>query len=228
MRLRRKKNLEGRLDACGEMLICPVLDTKDCRRAVEVKELFDFSELFGNDAPVHLEIGCGLGGFACALAKREPQINILAVEKNENAIVEGCERAITEKIPNIRFLAIGAEYLLKYIPESSIERIYLNFSCPFPKSTYANHRLTNRRFLQIYEKLLLPGGEIHQKTDNMGFFEYSIQEYSQSGYCLKHVSLDLHKSGFSGNIMTEYERKFTDLGKPIYRLEAYLPQKEEL
>jgi len=221
MRLRRKKNLEARLEACGSMLTCPILDTKDCRRALDNKEYFDFAEMFGNDRPVVLEIGCGLGGFACALAKRDPEVNILAVEKNENVIVEGCERAIAEGIENIRFLAIGAEYLPKFIPEGSISRIYLNFSCPFPKSTYANHRLTNRRFLALYDLLLAPGAEIHQKTDNMGFFEFSIQEFSQSGYQLKNVSLDLHNSGFEGNIMTEYEQKFASMGKPIYRLEAF-------
>jgi len=222
MRMRRKKNLEGRLQACGNMLISPILDTKDCRKALETKELFDFAELFGNDHPVIMEIGCGLGGFACALAKRDPHINIIAVEKNENAIVEGCERALAEGIANIRFLAVGAEYLQKFIPEGSLSRIYLNFSCPFPKSTYANHRLTNRRFLAIYETLLAPGAEIHQKTDNMAFFEYSLQEFSQSGYHLKNISLDLHHSNFEGNIPTEYEQKFVAMGKAIYRLEAYV------
>ena len=225
MRMRRKKNLEGRLEACGKMLINPVLDTKDCRVAMEKKELFDFAEIFGNDRPVVLEIGCGLGGFACQLAKRDTDMNILAVEKNENAIVEGCERALAEGIENIRFLATGAEYLQKYIPEGSISRIYLNFSCPFPKSTYANHRLTNRRFLAIYEKLLAEGAEIHQKTDNMGFFEYSLAEFSQAGYCMKNISLDLHNSSFEGNIPTEYEQKFVAMGKPIYRLEAYLGER---
>lgn len=220
MRLRRKKNLEARLEACSAILQCPVLQDKDCRTALNEKEYLDFSELFGNDRPVMLEIGCGLGGFACRLAQREPQINLLAVEKNENVIVEGCERALAEQIPNLRFLAIGAEYLPKFIPEGSISRIYLNFSCPFPKATYASHRLTNRRFLAIYDALLAPGGEIHQKTDNMGFFEYSLQEFSQFGYGLKNISLDLHHSDFEGNICTEYERKFSEMGKPIYRLEA--------
>ena len=101
-------------------------------------------------------------------------------------------------------------------------RILLYFSCPFPKSGYATHRLTHNRFLEIYKRLLKKGGEIHQKTDNMHFFEFSLEQLSASGFALKNVSLDLHKSGYEGNIMTEYEEKFTSKGFPIYRLEAYI------
>ena len=125
-------------------------------------------------------------------------------------------------VTNVKFVKCRAEYLPKYINPNSIARIYLNFSCPFPKKKYASHRLTNRRFLEIYKPLLAPGAEIHQKTDNMHFFEYSIEEFSQNGFALKNVTLDLHNSSFEGNIMTEYEKRFTDLGQPIYRLEAYL------
>ena len=92
-----------------------------------------------------------------------------------------------------------------------------------PKKAYENHRLTNPRFLKSYEVLLKKGAEIHQKTDNMHFFEFSIEEFSAAGYKIENVSLDLHNSGFEGNIMTEYEKRFTDLGQPIYRLEAKIP-----
>ena len=117
-----------------------------------------------------------------------------------------------------------AEYLPKYIPDDSIERIYLNFSCPFPKKKYAHHRLTDGRFLNIYRQMMKKGAEIHQKTDNTILFEYSVEQFSQNGFAMKNVSLDLHNSVFEGNIMTEYEKRFTDLGQPIYRLEAYIKE----
>ncbi|MBR2418175.1 MAG: tRNA (guanosine(46)-N7)-methyltransferase TrmB, partial [Clostridia bacterium] len=105
--------------------------------------------------------------------------------------------------------------------ENSVELIYLNFSCPFPKAKYARHRLTHRFFLEIYRGLLTENGEIHQKTDNMHFFEFSLEEYSAADYKIKNLSLDLHNSDFEGNIVTEYEKRFSDLGQPIYRVEAF-------
>ena len=105
----------------------------------------------------------------------------------------------------------------------SVDRLYLNFSCPFPKETYARHRLTHTRFLNIYNEVLKHGAQIHQKTDNMRLFEFSIEHFSANGFAMREVSLDLHKSGFEGNIMTEYEKRFTDMGMPIYRLVAVNP-----
>ena len=116
----------------------------------------------------------------------------------------------------------GAEILTKYIKPGTIERLYLNFSCPFPKKAYENRRLTYITFLEIYKEILSPGAEIHQKTDNMHFFEFSIEQFTNSGYKLKNISLDLHNSNFEGNIITEYENRFSSQGFPIYRLEAYL------
>lgn len=222
MRMRRKKYLTERLDACGDYLFMIDTQEKNFRVAIEDKEYFDFKELFGNDNPVHMEIGCGKGQFACEIAKRNPNINYIAVEKSANVIVPAVEKAVEAGLTNIKFIKGCAEYLPKFIPDKSIERIYLNFSCPFPKKRYANHRLTNKSFLALYDMMLSDGAEIHQKTDNMPFFEYSIEQLSDYGFTIKNVSLDLHKSGFEGNIVTEYEKRFSDLGQPIYRLEAYL------
>lgn len=224
MRMRRKARLDERLEECrgtGRLLILNVED-RHFQRAVEEKEYLDFPALFGNGNPVVLEIGAGKGQFCCELAQREPNVNILAVEKASNVIVDAAEKIISLGIKNAVALRCDAEYLEKYIPEHSVSRIYLNFSCPFPKKSYAAHRLTQRKFLEIYKKLLAPGAEIHQKTDNREFFEFSLEEFSQSGFTLKNISLDLHKSGFEGNIETEYERRFSEQGLPIYRLEAFL------
>jgi tRNA (guanine-N7-)-methyltransferase len=217
--MRRKKHLDERLAACGDLII--FMEREDRNFSVkDDKYMLDFAELFGNSNPVVLEIGCGKGQFVRELAKRDPDCNYIAVEKASNVIVDAAEKTLAEGLTNIRFLRGGAEYLDCYIPPKSASRIYLNFSCPFPKNSYAAHRLTHRRFLEIYERLLCDGGEIHQKTDNMQLFEFSIAEFSQCGWGLKNVSLDLHNSGFEGNIVTEYEKRFSEQGCPIYRLEA--------
>lgn len=219
MRMRKKKNLENKLLACSNLLI-KICDDRDYRHATDNPEYINLKELFGNDNPVHLEIGCGKGQFIYEIANRNPNINYLAVEKSSNVIVTACQKCT--QLTNVKFLKIGAEYLPKYIEPHSIERIYLNFSCPFPKKAYISHRLTASNFLSVYERIMSNNAEIHQKTDNKGFFEFSIESLSDYGFTIKNVSLDLHNSDFEGNIITEYEARFSSLGFPIYRLEAYL------
>ncbi len=219
MRMRKKKNLEERLSLCKNLFYMET-ESRDYRLLGEEKEYIEAKEIFGNDNPLYLEIGCGKGRFAATLAEQNPDINVLAVEKTANVLVTACENGAGLK--NLHFLLGGAEYLPKFIKPHSVERIYLNFSCPFPKKAYAAHRLTNPRFLDIYKEILAPGAEIHQKTDNMHFFEYSLSQLASEGFALKNISLDLHASDFEGNIMTEYEEHFSSLGKPIYRLEAYI------
>ena len=221
MRMRRKKNLDERLAKCGDMIFRMDRDSKDFSDKSN-KELIVPEKMFGRKAPLILEIGCGKGQFACELAKREGEFNIIGVEKSSNVIVQAAEKALEQDIRNVRFARGNAEYLDCFLPEHSVECIYLNFSCPFPKNTYAAHRLTHVRFLELYKKLLRNGGAIFQKTDNMHFFEFSLEQFSEAGYKLKNISLDLHNSDFEGNIVTEYEKMFSDMGKPIYRLEAYL------
>lgn len=222
MRMRKKKYLEDRLEAVSDILFKIDTIDRNFNTAILEKEYIDFEKWFGNSNPIFLEIGCGKGRFAVEFAKSHPEINVLAVEKSANVIVGACEIAKEEKADNLRFICGSAEYLEKFIPPHSIERLFLNFSCPFPKKAYASHRLTHRKFLNIYKNLLQKGAEIHQKTDNMHFFEFSISEFSQSGFGIYNVSLDLHSSDFEGNIMTEYESRFVSLGQPIYRLEAKL------
>jgi len=185
---------------------------------------FDSMKVFGNNNPLHLEVGCGKGSFILELARRNPDINYVAVEKTPNVLVTGAEALMESGIKNVRFCLGQAEYLEHLFRPHTVERLYLNFSCPFPKETYARHRLTHTRFLEIYKQVMKPGSEIHQKTDNQRLFEFSIEHFSKNGFAMKNVSLDLHNSGFEGNIMTEYEKRFTELGHPIYRLEAVVPE----
>ena len=222
MRMRKKKYLNERLAAVSDILFISDIEDRNFNTAILQKEYLDLDKWFGNSNPLYLEVGCGKGRFACDFAEQNPNINLIAVEKSGNVITAACEEAKKRGLTNLKFIKCGAEYLEKYLKENSVERIFLNFSCPFPKSGYATHRLTHNRFLESYKKLLKKGGEIHQKTDNMHFFEFSLEQLSASGFALKNVSLDLHNSGYEGNIMTEYEEKFVSKGFPIYRLEAYI------
>ena len=220
--MRRKSRLDERITECGEHLLI----TEGCdfykKPEQEKYDIIDLKKVFGNDNPVMLEIGCGKGGFAFKIAEKYPEINFIAVEKISNVIIEACEKADREKPKNLRFMNVAAENLLYYLGKHSISAIFLNFSCPYPKYTYRNRRLTYFRYLDIYKKLLVKGGEIRLKTDNMGFFEFSLQSLSENGFILKNISLDLHAGDLTDNIETEYEKMFVAEGKPIYKLEAYL------
>ncbi|HCH28068.1 MAG TPA: tRNA (guanosine(46)-N7)-methyltransferase TrmB [Ruminococcaceae bacterium] len=225
MRMRKKKHLEERLSDVGGILLALQSEDKHFKTGIDKKEYIEFKELFGNDNPVFLEIGCGKGKFAITYAKTHPDINLLAIEKEANVIVSACEKAIAEGVKNVFFVKTSAEYLEKYIKPGSIDGIFLNFSCPYPKKRYAPHRLTSENFLKIYKTILKDNAEIHQKTDNMGLFEFSIEQFSSCGFALKNVSLDVHKTDFENsdeNIITEYEQRFMALNQPIYRLEAYI------
>lgn len=220
--MRKKKNLNERLDAVKDYLYISESEDRNFKTAINDKDYIDFSGWFGVTQPLYLEVGCGKGRFACEYAAAHPEINLIAVEKEANVIVSACELAQQMGLTNVKFIKCSAEYLERHIKPQSIERIFLNFSCPFPKKAYASHRLTHNNFLEIYKRIMKQGAEIHQKTDNMHFFEFSLEQLSNCGFALKNVSLDLHNSDFEGNIMTEYEQKFVSQGLPIYRLEAFV------
>ncbi len=220
MRMRRKKNLDERIASAGDYLIIGKNESLDFNDAPNENHLLDCSEIFKKEQELCLEIGCGKGQFACTFAKENPDKNILCIERNRNVMILAVDKARAEGLENIMFLCITAEYIPSYIKKHSVKEIYLNFSCPFPKNRHKAHRLTNPKFLEIYKEILQADGVICQKTDNMHFFEYSIEAFSSCGFRLENVSLDLHNSSFEGNIITEYEQKFLDKGQPIYRLEA--------
>ncbi len=223
MRMRKKRNFDARMQACGDLLLAQgangILNMKEA--AENYRALIDFSTAFGNENPVALEIGCGKGGFVCALALKQPNVNFLALEKMSNVILTPMEEVKKQGIENIRFLNIRAECLPCYIPENSLDVIYLNFSTPLPKLGYATQRLTHRNFLQVYKKLLKAGGRIIQKTDDRDFFDFSLEEYASCGFVLENVSYDLHEKGNpEWNIVTEYEQKWVEKDFPIHRVEA--------
>ena len=223
MRMRKKRNFDARMEACGDLLLAQgangILNMKEA--AENFRALIDFRSAFGNGNPVALEIGCGKGGFICALAHKQKDVNFLALEKMSNVILTPMEEVKKQGIENVRFLNIRAECLPCYIPEGSLDCIYLNFSTPLPKLGYATQRLTHRNFLEKYKKLLKKGGRILQKTDDREFFEFSLEEYKACGFALENLTYDLHEKGNpEWNIVTEYEQKWVERGLPIHRVEA--------
>ena len=222
MRPRKIRNLTTRRENCTDLRIPYTLESFDFRTNDEHENFFDIEEIFGREAPLVMEIGCGKGQFVCEYAKRNPDKNIIAIECVPTVLVEACEKVKEEKIENIRFLEMKAEYLPLFMKNKTVCEIYLNFSTPYPKSRHESHRLTSKLFLDIYKNLLCDDGFIAQKTDSQCFFEYSLESFSQNGFVLSEISLDLHKSDFEDNIVTEYEQKFINQGLPIYRVVARL------
>ena len=179
----------------------------------------NWKSLFGNDNPIHIEIGMGKGQFLTQLALRNPDINYIGIEKFSSVLLRASEKLETIELTNVKIINVDASNLNEYFADGEINRIYLNFSDPWPKNAHAKRRLTSNRFLPIYETILATDGEIHFKTDNRLLFEFSLESLNNYGLILSNISLDLHNSDFPDNIMTEYEEKFSKFG-PIYRLEA--------
>lgn len=180
----------------------------------------NWKAVFEKDQPLHIEVGTGKGRFITEMAKANPHINYIGIELFESVIVTALDRLIEADLPNLRLLNVNGEKLTEYFAKGDVSRVYLNFSDPWPKTRHAKRRLTYKTFLKLYEEILIDKGEIHFKTDNQGLFEYSLMSFSEYGMLLKFISLDLHNSDFEGNIMTEYEEKFSSKGFRIYRCEV--------
>ncbi len=221
--MRKKRHFDERIAACSDLLLAKgaggILNMKEA--AETYRNLVDFQKVFGNENPVELEIGCGKGGFIIEKAKRNPNVNYIALEMMSNVILTPLEKTKEEGLSNLKFLNIRAECLPCYIPENSVQTVYLNFSTPLPKLGYATQRLTHRNFLEAYKKLLKRDGKIVQKTDNRDFFDFSLEEYVAAGYTVLEANYNLHEHGNpEDNIVTEYERKWVESGLPIHRAVA--------
>lgn len=175
-------------------------------------------EVFKNNNPIHIEIGCGKGQFMMGLAKHFPDINFIAIEKYDSVLVRCLEKVSQDDIPNLKLVLLDALMLKEVFDKGEVEEIYLNFSDPWPKTRHAKRRLTSYIYLDIYRNILASDGAIIQKTDNRSLFESSLESLSQNDWYLANISLDLHKTDLF-NITTEYEDKWSPKG-PIYRLEA--------
>ena len=202
MRMRSRGHLEERLENCSDIAI-------DFRGGPLTLP-----------TPLHIEIGCGKGDFITETARRNPELSYIAIEKVSNVIVLAMEKAKRAELGNLKFIRGDFADAAEQFPDGSVERIYLNFSDPWPKNGYAKRRLTHGRFLELYKRILAENGEIHFKTDNRDLFEFSLETFPENGFEVDEVTFDLHNSGFEGNIMTEYEKRFSEMGVPICRLVA--------
>lgn len=178
-----------------------------------------WAEYFGNENPIHVEIGCGKGGFLTKNAAAYPDVNFIGIERQLTVVAVAARRA-GEDVPNLAFVWSDAKKLSDFFEVGEFQRLYLNFCDPWPKKRTYKRRLTYREFLRGYREAMGPQAEIFFKTDNKGLFEFSLNEFCAEDWKLSNISLDLHNSDFEGNIMTEYEEKFSAQGMPIYRLEA--------
>lgn len=183
-----------------------------------------WQQRFKQEQPIHIEVGTGKGQFITETAKANPDINYIGIEIEMSVLVVALDKLIAEELPNLQLLHADGRDLTDYFEKGEISLLYLNFSDPWPKTKHAKRRLTYKTFLATFEKILPDNGEIHFKTDNQGLFEYSLGSFSQYGMIIKQVWLDLHTSSYEGNIMTEYEEKFSSRGQRIYRVEAYFPK----
>ena len=205
MRMRKKKHGAERIEACGDLRISePSL------------MLEGFDKIFPSSAPVHMEIGCGKGNFACGMAKKYPNTNFVAVERVADVCCIALEKAKADEersTDNLRFMIGDAKTLAECVKPHSLECIYLNFSDPWPKKGHAKRRLTHRSFLEIYKNLLTENGILKLKTDNVGLFDFSLEEFAEFGATVIWQTRDLHSSEKSeDNIMTEYEKNFSEKG----------------
>jgi len=174
-----------------------------------------FHELFGNDFPIHLEIGMGKGMFLTSKAKQNPNINFIGIEKYDSVMVRAVQKLEKENLNNIKFIRMDARSI-EEIFDHEIDTIYLNFSDPWPKDKHEKRRLTSENFLKKYDSIFTSDCKILQKTDNRKFFEYSLKSFLSYGYQLEEISLSLHEDQISSNIMTEYEQKWVEKNVPIY------------
>jgi tRNA (guanine-N7-)-methyltransferase len=183
-------------------------------------------EIFGNDHPIHIEIGMGKGKFIMALAKANPQINYIGIEKYSSVLIRALEKMEqeneTEPLTNLCFIRMDAENITKVFGEGEVDRIYLNFSDPWPKDRHAKRRLTSKEFFARYDQILNKEGRVEFKTDNRDLFDFSVESVKEAGWTLQAVTYDLHHDEelVQGNVMTEYEERFSAMGNPIHKLIA--------
>ena len=215
MRLRRKPWIDTAILDYADFVTPLGGDWSQCAGA--------WTEAFGRIAPLHVEIGVGKGDFLTELAARNPNVNYVGLEAQQGVLYFAARKAAARQLSNVRLLVFDAAHLTELFAPAEVDRIYLNFSDPWPKKRHAKRRLTSELFLERYRAVLKEGGELHFKTDNMGLFDYSLETMAAEGWQLSRVTHDLHALGEADNIMTEYERKFSVRGAKIGRLVAHPP-----
>ena len=192
----------------------------------EMKGKWD--SVFGNRNPIHIEVGMGKGRFIMELAQRNPQINYIGIERYSTVLLKALQKREQLPISNICFMCIDAKELGEIFEKGEVEKIYLNVSDPWPKDRHAKRRLTSPQFMAVYDQVLAEDGDVEFKTDNRGLFDYSLESIPEAGWKVKEHTFDLHHSPMAeGNVMTEYEEKFSSRGQAICKLTAVRAAGEE-
>mgnify|MGYP005776875287 CR=1 FL=1 len=181
-----------------------------------------FRDLFGNENPIRIEVGMGKGRFIMEMAQTHPEMNFIGVKRYSSVLLRGLQKSAEIDLPNIYFMRVDAKDLADIFEKGEVSRIYLNFSDPWPKDRHAKRRLTSVNFMEVYDKVLKPDGVVEFKTDNRGLFEFSLGSIQEAGWKIKYHTFDLHHSEYAeGNVMTEYEMKFSSKGNSICKLIAF-------
>ena len=176
-----------------------------------------WQEIFGNDHPIHIEVGMGKGKFIHTMARMHPEINYVGIEKYSSVLLRAIQKMEQEELPNLKFLRMDAEDIVTVFAPGEVARIYLNFSDPWPKDRYAKRRLPSREYLARYHVILKEDGKLEFKTDNRDLFDFAVRELQPAGWKAEVITYDLHADAalMEGNVMTEYEEKFSAMGNPI-------------
>lgn len=179
--------------------------------------------LFENQNPLHIEIGMGKGQFIYEMARRNPKINYIGIEKYSSVLLRAVQKMEAQPLPNLKFIRMDAEDITDVFAENEVDKIYLNFSDPWPKERHAKRRLPSREFLARYDKFLVKDGFLEFKTDNRGLFDFAVEELPEAGWKIEKITYDLHhdEEMVHGNVMTEYEEKFSSMGNPICKYIIY-------
>lgn len=209
----RLRNIPGSREAIAANRWC-IQEPKGAKGA--------WKDIFGNGNPIHIEIGMGKGQFLMRLARENPHINYVGIEKYSSVLLRALQKMEECPLDNIRFIRMDAEDLCLVFGQGEVGRIYLNFSDPWPKDRHAKRRLTSRQFFSRYQMVLAGSGAVEFKTDNAGLFDFSLEEVGAAGWRLDGVTRDLHHDPAmgGGNVMTEYEERFSAMGNPIHKLIA--------
>lgn len=182
-----------------------------------------WQKVFENNHPIHIEIGMGKGKFIYTMARLHPDINYIGIEKYSSVLLRAIQKMEEEELPNLKFIRMDAEEITEVFAPGEVGRIYLNFSDPWPKDRHAKRRLPSRQFLERYDKILEVQGQLEFKTDNRELFDFAVEELAPAGWKAHVITYDLHKDAvlMEGNVMTEYEEKFSAMGNPIYKYIIY-------
>lgn len=213
MRLRRKPWVDEAIHEFDDFVV-----SRD--QEIGEEKQGKWSEIFGRQAPLHVELGTGKGDFITQLAERNPEINYIGIEAQQDVLYSAAKKVAEKGLTNVRLLVFDINHIENIFAADEVDRFYVNFCDPWPKKRHAKRRLTHVGFLEKYRKLLKKPGELHFKTDNRPLFDFSLEQFEEAGLKVQDVSFDLHAENRPDNIMTEYERKFSGFGEKINRCEV--------